>query len=429
MNPKKIIKKLVPRSAFRAIEPIGHAGEAWLNNRRMGSPAKNLKVIGVTGTDGKTTTSLLIYRALKAAGLKAAVLTTSIVDMADGQGEQASPTHMTTASSKVLLQQLAKIAENNPDWVVLETSSHALAQHRVLGVPYSIGVITNLSHEHLDYHGTMERYATAKKRLFKLVQKNKKGLQVGISNADDSLVANFAAITSNPLTYGVESGDLMATDITLRAQGSDFVATIKNDVYHISSQLTGRFNVYNTLAALSVLRAIGLSIPEAEQALARVAPPQGRMMRVDAGQKFEVLIDYAVTPAAIEHALKAVREVVPGKVAIVFGATGDRDKAKRPVMGDIAARHADRIYLTDDETYTEDAATIRKSVWRGIEAANGTKKSREYDDRKQAIAQALKDAKPGDAVLITGLGHQTDRNMGGTLMPWSDEQVVKSIVK
>lgn len=429
MNIRSIVKKFVPRGLFRKIEPLGHLAEAVLWNVRLGFPARGLNVIGVTGTDGKTTTSTLIYRALKASGKNVAMLTTSTVDLLDGQGERPSPTHMTTASSKKLLLQLKQIKNAQPDWVVLETSSHALAQHRVFGVPYSIAVITNLSHEHLDYHGTMARYAAAKRRLFRLSNKNKRGLRVGIANADDATVADFAKVTKNPLTYGIDKGDLRASNIVLKAQNTVFTATVGDDTYKITSQLTGRFNVYNMLAALGVLRAIGLDKDQVEQALATAKPVQGRMMRVDAGQPFEVLIDYAVTPAAMENALKALKEVVPGKVGIVFGATGDRDTAKRPVMGEVAVNYADRVYLTDDETYTEDAAMIRNAVWQGIVSADGESKSWKFDDRAKAIKQALKDAKAGDAVLITGLGHQTDRNMGGKLQPWSDEAVVAKIIK
>jgi len=428
MSLRKIVKVLVPVGLFHRIEPAGHFLEALLWNVVYGFPARGLNVIGITGTDGKTTTSVLLYRCLNLAGKKTALLSTSLVDMLDGQGERPSPTHMTTASSRQLLKLLRSIRAQKPDWVVLETSSHALAQHRVLGVPYSVAVITNLSHEHLDYHGTMERYAAAKRRLFKLVNKNRRGLRVGISNADDALVADFANETAHPLTYGITAGDLRADTIRLLPGSTSFHAVIQDETYKIKTHLVGRFNVYNSLAVLGVLRAVGLKKHDIEHVLGAAQPVAGRMTRVEAGQPYEVVIDYAVTPAALENALMALREVVSGNVSIVFGATGDRDRAKRPVMGEVVAKHADKIYLTDDETHTEDAASIRASVRAGIEKAGGTQKTQEFDDRGEAIARALKDAKKGDAVLITGLGHQTDRNMGGKLVPWNDETVVREAV-
>jgi UDP-N-acetylmuramoyl-L-alanyl-D-glutamate--2,6-diaminopimelate ligase len=429
MNIRKIVKKVIPRGLFRQIEPMGHGAEAALWAARYGFPARDLHIIGITGTDGKTTTATLLYRSLQAAGVRAALLSTATIDLLDGKGERANPTHMTTASSRSLMQMLRAVRAGRPEWVVLEISSHALAQHRALSVPFEIGIITNLSHEHLDYHGTMERYAAAKRRLFERVARHTRGLGVGISNADDPLVMDFASVTPHPVTYGIEQGDLRARKLELAAGKSVFMAESPQGKLKITSQLTGRFNVYNTLAVVATLRAIGLDSKTIQRAVAQAEPPTGRMMRVDAGQAYNVIIDYAVTPAAIESALTALREIVPGKLSIVFGATGDRDRAKRPVMGAVVVKHADRVYLTDDEPYTEDAGKIRAAVMAGIKKSSGTKKTKEFANRAEAIRAALKDAKKGDAVLITGLGHQTDRNVGGKLVPWSDEAIVRASLK
>lgn len=428
MNIRKIVKKVIPRELFRQIEPLGHGAEAALWAARYGFPAHGLRVIGITGTDGKTTTATLLYRSLQAAGVRAALLSTATIDLLDGKGERTNPTHMTTASSRSLMQMLRLVRTGRPEWVVLEISSHALAQYRALSVPFEIGIITNLSHEHLDYHKTMERYAAAKRRLFELIARNRRGLGVGISNADDPLVADFAGVTPHPVTYGIEQGTLRAQKLNLSAGKSVFTAESSKESLKITTQLTGRFNVYNTLAVVAALRAVGLDDQKIQKAIARAKPPAGRMMRVDAGQAYDVVIDYAVTPAAIESALKALREIVPGKLSIVFGATGDRDRAKRPVMGEVAVKHADRIYLTDDEPYTEDPGKIRAAVMVGIKKAGGDKKTQEFADRAEAIRAALKDAKKGDAVLITGLGHQTDRNIGGKLVPWSDETIARQAI-
>jgi UDP-N-acetylmuramoyl-L-alanyl-D-glutamate--2,6-diaminopimelate ligase len=424
MNPRKIVKKLIPTSLFQSIEPMGHLAEAVFHNVTHGFPARNLKVIGVTGTDGKTTTCMLIAQMLRESGLKVAVLTTVSVDYGDGRGPQPSPNHMTTASAGSLVTMLKKIAQHQPDWVVLETSSHALAQHRAWGVPYSVAVMTNVTHEHLDYHKTFERYVAAKTMLFKQCNKNKKGLRTGVVNADDPSADKFMAQINNPVTYGLQSGELQAKDIVSKPAGNTFTATIGDDSYQISSALTGQFNVYNVLATIAVGRAVGLTKHQIEQGIASLPQVPGRMMPVKTGKSFSVYIDYAVTPSALESVLMAAKQIATGKVAIVFGATGDRDQSKRSVMGETVAKLADRIYLTDDETHTEDPTAIRKAVLAGIESAGATAKTHEFDDRGEAIKRAVKDAKAGDVILLTGIGHQTTRNMGGKDEPWSDEQAV-----
>ncbi len=430
MNFRSLIKKLIPRRLFQAVEPFGHKIEAIIQNLIHGFPARKLKIIGVTGTDGKTTTAMLIAQMLRNSGYKVAVLTTVSVDFGDGQGERPSPDHMTTASAGKLLKMLKQIAAHQPDWVVLETSSHALAQHRVWGVPYSLAVMTNVSHEHLDYHKTFQRYVAAKARLFKLASRNKKGLRAGVINYDDPSCQEFIKASHKYLTYGLKGGDLKAVDIKSSTKGNEFTVLADGQNYQITSSLPGQFNVYNALAAVGVGKLIGLDKLQIEQGIASLEQVAGRMMLVrDINQPFSVYIDYAVTPKALESALQACQAVSEGKVSIVFGATGDRDKTKRPVMGEIVTKHADRIYLTDDETYTENPAAIRRAVMQGIVKAGGDSKTKEFDDRGQAIQQALKDAKPGDVILISGLGHQTTRNMDGQDQPWSDRKEVQKVFK
>jgi UDP-N-acetylmuramoyl-L-alanyl-D-glutamate--2,6-diaminopimelate ligase len=424
MNPRRVVKAVIPKKLFRTVEPYGHAVEGGVFNLKNGFPARGLNVIGVTGTDGKTTTCMLIAQMLRNSGQKVAMITTVLVDYADGAGEQPSPTHLTTASVPVLHRMFKKIRANKPDWVVLETSSFALAQHRVLGVPYSVAVMTNMSHEHLDYHKTFERYRDAKVQLFKMAGKNRGGLRIGVVNADDSTAGYFAKAIPKVITYGVKSGDLRAKDIRTTAAGSTFKVAELN----IKLNLPGDFNIYNALAAIAVGRAVGLSNEQIEQGIASLKSVPGRMMRVETSQNFEVLIDYAVTPAALQSALKAVRQTTKGRVIVVFGATGDRDKAKRPVMGGVAAKFADRIFLTDDETYKEDPATIRQAVLAGVIKAGGKDKTTEVDKRGAAIRQAISEAKTGDAILITGLGHQKDRNMGGKLVPWGDAEIARKAI-
>ncbi|HZP55229.1 MAG TPA: UDP-N-acetylmuramoyl-L-alanyl-D-glutamate--2,6-diaminopimelate ligase [Candidatus Saccharimonadales bacterium] len=429
MKTRSLVKAVIPRGLFRRVEPYGHLGEAVVLNAKNGSPARGMRFIGVTGTDGKTTTCFLIHQMLKSSGYKVAMLTTAAVDYADGVGKHPSPTHMTTPDVSALHKAFKKIKAQKPDWVVMETSSHALAQHRVLGVPYSVAVLTNITHEHLDYHGTMKKYRQAKLKLFKLTDKNNQGLRTGVINADDPAANMFKKSITNPITYGVNSGDLKAEHIKTTPKNNSFKVKMQNTELNLTVSLPGKFNIYNALAAAGVGLAIGLHPQQIEKGIASLKQVPGRMTRVEAGQPFEVLVDYAVTPSALKNVLRAAHEVKKGKVIIVFGATGDRDKTKRPEMGEVVARNADRVFLTDDETYTEDPQAIRRAVYEGIKNAGGESKTTEVEDREQAIMQAISEARTEDVILITGLGHQKDRNMGGKLMPWSDIEVARSLIK
>lgn len=426
MHPRRIVKKLIPRGLFQAIAPAGHLTEAIIYNVAYGFPARNMKVIGITGTNGKTTTSFLVHRMLSEAGYKTGLMTT--VAWAVGSEVRPQTQHMTNVPVPLLMKRLKQMKAAGVEWLVLETTSHALVQHRTWGVPYSVAVLTNISQDHLDYHKTMERYIAAKQRLFKLAQRNKYGLQMGIANADDQNGASFAALTQNSIMYGVEAGEMQATDIRMDAGGIAYQVDAWGDTYHITSHLPGSFNVYNTLAAVAVGRAVGLNKEQIEQGIAALPGVAGRMEPVDAGQPFAVIVDYAHTPDALDNVLQALKESTKGKLAIVFGATGDRDKTKRPIMGEVTARLADKIYLTDDETYSEDPDTIRQAVYAGIVQAGGEAKTSVIADRREAIAQAFAEAKPGDTVLLAGIGHQDYRAMGGQKQPWDEREVARELL-
>lgn len=429
MNTRKAVKSLVPKQAFRVIEPYGHWAEAVLAQNRHNFPAKNLRVIGVTGTDGKTTTCSLIAAMLRSSGHQVAVITTASVDYGDGKGEQINPTQLTTGSSAQLSKLLEKIKDNNVKWLVLEVSSHALNQRRVWGIPFYLVVHTNMSHEHLDYHRTFQNYRKAKEQLFKLCNANKKGLRTGIINGDDSTAEYFAKDIKNTVTYSRKKGDLVSKNVSSSLSGNVYDAVSKEATYSIKSSLVGEFNIYNTLATVAVGQAIGLNQQQIERGIASLPFVLGRMMPIEEGQKFKVFIDYAVTPAALENVLKTVRHLSKkGKIHIVFGATGDRDKTKRPIMGKITAKLADYVYLTDDETHTEDPDSIRQAVYDGV-AKKDLPKVQIINERKEAIKAAVKAAKADDIVLITGIGHQTSRNMGGKNITWSDIEVTKKILR
>lgn len=415
------------RTLVEGLKPFLHRCEAVMHHVVRGFPLRGMRVIGVTGTDGKSTTSLMIAQMLRNSGVKVGLITTVHVDY--GNGEEPSPTSQTTPSVGMLLDMFAKMKQNGVEWVVVETSSHALHQGRVWGVPYEIAVMTNVTHEHLDYHGTFEKYRDAKRRLFQQTNRNKKGLQVGLINAEDPSATLFKRDIAHPITYGVEKGDLQARDIKLTQAGSSFTAFYKGKELKIICNIPGRFNVYNSLAAIGVGGAVGLSGEQIEQGIASLTHVPGRMERIDTGKGFDVIVDYAVTAEALKNVLTTVRSTTKGKVRLVFGATGDRDKTKRPDMGKVAAGLADFVYLTDDETYTEDPQAIIDAVYKGVRKAGGEQKTQIIPDRRDAIEWALKDAEPGDTVLLTGIGHQKYRNMGGKKVEWDERDVVLALLK
>lgn len=427
MNPRELVKRVIPKGLFEAIAPWGHLLEAGLYNCRYGFPARGMKVVGVTGTNGKTSTSFIIHRMLNEAGHKTGLMTT--VAWGVGSDIMHETQHMTNVPVPQLMKRLKQMKTEGVEWLVLETTSHALAQNRTWGVPYSVAVLTNITQDHLDYHKTFERYVVAKQKLFKLTQKNKKGLQMGIANADDRNGASFVAETKNSMLYGIEVGEVRATNIKLTPEGISYTAKASDEIYNITSHLPGSFSVYNTLAALCVGRAAELDKQQIEQGIAALEGVEGRMQRIEAGQDFGVIVDYAHTPDALENVLQALKGSTTGTLSIVFGATGDRDKTKRPIMGEVVSKLADKIYLTDDETYTEDPDTIRDAVYAGIVTAGAKDKTIVIPERMDAIREAFKAARAGDTVLLAGIGHQDHRVMAGQKMPWDEREVAKQLLK
>jgi UDP-N-acetylmuramoyl-L-alanyl-D-glutamate--2,6-diaminopimelate ligase len=420
MNFRKLVKKLLPRQLFKRIEPTGHLLEAMLFNLVNGFPARNLKVIGVTGTNGKTSTCFLIHRMLTEAGYKAGIMTT----VAYGVGDSIHPqiAHMTTVSVPQLHKRIKQMKAEGMEWLVLETTSHALAQHRVWGVPYSVAVLTNLTHEHLDYHGTFEKYRDAKKMLFIHANRNRKGLRAGVINADDPQAGEFAKEVANPIRYGVHKGELRAHDIKLSPSGSMFKAVIDDERYDIVCKLPGSFNVSNALAAVGLGRAIGLSKQQIEQGIAALTRVEGRMDPIDEGQDFDVIVDFAHTPDSFEKLFKDLRPVVKGKLICMFGSAGRRDEAKRAIQGRLAGEYCDEVVVTEEDDRDVDGAEIMNQIAEGVEKSG---KKREKDlflvhDRTEAIEFALKRAKKGDTVLFLGKGHEKTIERADGEHPWDE---------
>ncbi len=401
------MKRFVPRDVFMKIEPLGHKLEAILWNVVYGFPGKDLKVIGVTGTNGKTTTSFLLHRMLHEAGYNVGLMTT----VAYGVGGTIQPQmhHMTNVGPRELMIRLKEMKAQGMEWLVLETTSHALAQHRTWGVPYSIAVITNMTHEHLDYHKTFERYVAAKRSMFTLAQRNHRGHQLGIANADDPVTAPFVDETENKLLYGVEKGDVRATNIKLESDGIRYRAVTPTETYDITSHLPGSFNVYNTLAAVCVGQALGLSKTQVEQGIAALDGVEGRMTAIQEGQKASVIVDFAHTPDSFEKLFTDIRPVVKGKLIVMFGSAGRRDEAKRAIQGELAGKYADEVIVTEEDDRDMDGVEIMNQIASGAEKAG---KVRDKDlflvhDRTEAIHFAVSRATSADdTVFLLGKGHE-----------------------
>jgi UDP-N-acetylmuramoyl-L-alanyl-D-glutamate--2,6-diaminopimelate ligase len=408
MNPRSIVKKIVPKKLFKKIEPYGHLGEAVLAQIICGFPARKLKIIGVTGTDGKTSTCSFIKQMLASSGYKTAMMTTISVDYGDGTGEHANPTRMTTVGAFPLVKQLKKIKQAGAEWLVLETTSHALAQHRTWGVPYHLAVMTNLSHEHLDYHGTFKKYKQAKIMLFKQCNRNRKGLKTGVVNADDPHGEDFSKAIKRSISYGIDGGELQAKNVKLRPSGSSYCVTICDEEYDIQCHLPGSFNVYNSLAAVAVGMAIDLDKKQIELGVASLQAVEGRMTHVDEGQSFDVVVDYAHTPDSFEKLFSELKPLVKGRIISVFGSAGRRDEAKRATQGEIAGKYSNVVIATEEDDRDCDGQEILQQIASGVEMA-GKKTGKDLlliHKREDAVAKAIKIAKAGDLVLFLGKGHE-----------------------
>ncbi len=419
---KKLARKVIPKDKLTQAEEAYRLTKAKAAYSLYGKAPQALKVIAVTGTNGKTTTCAFINAMLKSAGYTTAVYTTAFNEIAGNY--TANTSHMTVASSWSVQKFFKKAKKAGAEWVILEVTSHALDQHRIYGVNVDIAVVTNLSQDHLDYHKTMEDYAAAKARLISDFQPKDVVL-----NADDDWFEYFGRKVKKHLhTVGAHKATDQIKEVSLAASGTQFSVVSKKGRVDIAMPLVGEFNVYNAAMAVAVGTIIGIDKQRIAEGIASLEVVAGRLEPVNAGQDFAVLVDYAHTPDALKNVLQAVTSIAHGKIRIVFGATGDRDAKKRPQMGQIAMEYADVIYLTDDETYTEDGDSIRAAVRQGIESAQSSALWYEIADRKQAITQALQDAKKGDVVILAGIGHQDYRNMGGKKQPWDERVVAKEIL-
>jgi UDP-N-acetylmuramoyl-L-alanyl-D-glutamate--2,6-diaminopimelate ligase len=375
-------------------------------------------VVGITGTDGKTSTTHLLSAILQAHGLRTGWLTT--INTRIGDDVRTNAADHTTPEAPLVQHTLAEMVHAGLDVAILETSSHALELERVRGVRYRVGVFTNLSPEHLNFHGSFEAYRLAKRRLFERLPAD--GLAV--LNADDPSSAVMRAATSaRVLTYGLEQpADLTAQNVTLSASGTTFRLASGRV---LGTRLVGRFNVANWLAAHAAASFFGATEDDFEAAVAMQEPVPGRMNLVDSGQPFAVVVDFAHTPQALEKALDTVRSLVPGRVLLAFGLAGGRDFANRPVMGRLAATKSDFFVITTDDPYHEDPAAIAAQIAAGA----GTRRNYLVElDRRAAIGELVARAEPGDAVLLAGKGHEQRMMVGDERRPWNDAREAHAVL-
>lgn len=409
---------------MRQLEEGYRRGRVQLVSAKYGNPAKNLRVIAVTGTNGKTTTVNYINEILKEAGLKTAMFSTALIEI-DGQ-TKLNDLNATVASTERMQQFFRDAKRAKVDYVVLEITSHALHQHKLATVPIEAAVMTNLTQDHLDYHKTMENYAQAKSKLFRGEPK------FIVLNRDDEWFDYFNQFHAGAqkITYGEHDDAEAKIDyFKLYKKGSEATIVIDHQTkLNLATALPGKFNVYNMAAAASTAYLLGMKLTDIVEGVANLEGIPGRFERVAEGSGHDVIVDYAHTPDALEKLLQSVKSVTKNRVILVFGATGDRDKGKRPIMGEIAAKYADRIILTDEESYNEDPQAIRDQVREGIEAGKGSSKMTEIADRHEAIEKALSIAAKNDTVLITGMGHEQYRIVGGERLPWNDGDVVREIL-
>lgn len=410
---RHLLSKLVPQSIKNI---FWHFPQAVLAAYWYGFPGRKLKVVGITGTNGKTTTTTLIGRMLEAAGRKVAVASTIAVRM-NGE-ERVNATKFTTASPWAVQQFLREAVTNDCEYAVLEVSSHALDQYRVWGIHFVVAVITNITREHLDYHHTLEQYREAKEKLFQMAD-------IGVVNLDMVKPETFLQLTEKTWMYSTKekTADVVADDINLDFRGSTFRALATS----FTTTLPGLFNIENALAMIATGQALAVSKEAMQEALRETRGIPGRMELVPNDRGVDILIDYAVTPDSFEKLYTTVSPLkIPGtKMIHVFGACGERDRGKRPEMGKLASENADIIILTNEDPYYEDPEKIIDDIEEGISRKKQNEQYYRIFDRRSAIRKALELSERGDIVLITGKGAEETMAIGNQRISWQERRVIE----
>jgi UDP-N-acetylmuramoyl-L-alanyl-D-glutamate--2,6-diaminopimelate ligase len=410
------------------------ASLAYLSAAFYGLPARRLTVIGVTGTDGKTTTTNLIYHILLAAGIRAGMIST--VNAVIGERVLDTGFHVTTPEAPDVQNYLAQMVEAGITHVVLEATSHGLAQHRVTACEFDLAVVTNITHEHLDYHSSYEAYLAAKARLFTGLADTPVKLhgnyRLGVLNQGDSSYQYLVQCVQKHISYSLHSqADLSAADIDYRSDGLHFFATGGGRDMAISSHLVGEYNVSNCLAAIATtVLGLGLDPQAAIEGIAGLPPIPGRMERIEMGQDFLAIVDFAHTPNALRMALSAARRMAgeTGRIIAVFGSAGLRDRAKRRMMAEVSAQLADFSVLTAEDPRTESLDDILAEMAAGATDGGGAEGRTFWrvPDRGEAIRFAVNLARPGDVVLALGKGHEQSMCFGENEYPWDDRVAMQA---
>ncbi|MBF0590806.1 MAG: UDP-N-acetylmuramoyl-L-alanyl-D-glutamate--2,6-diaminopimelate ligase [Nitrospirae bacterium] len=394
-----------------------------------GNPARDMRVIGITGTNGKTTTSYIIKSILEAYGKKTGLIGT-IHHMIADKGYNASHT---TPQAPDFQMYLKRMHDEGCQYVVSEVSSHALAQRRVDAIAFDAAVFTNLTRDHLDYHNDMEDYFNAKKRLFTELLKPD---ATAIINADNdyatTLCRQLNALSINTLSYGITAkADVMACDIEKTTEGMTFKLRHDGQTYSVKSRLRGYVNVYNTLGAFATGLTLNIPVDVILRGISILQGVRGRLEAVERGQDFSVFIDYAHTDDALDNLIRGVRRLYSGRIITVFGCGGNRDTGKRPMMARIATTLSDFTIITSDNPRGEDPLDIIAQVKAGAIASTSANESNNYDiepDRREAIRRGIHMAEPGDVVLIAGKGHETYQEIKGVRYPFDDREVARTII-
>jgi UDP-N-acetylmuramoyl-L-alanyl-D-glutamate--2,6-diaminopimelate ligase len=404
--------------------PDARVALAVLSAAVLGDPASALQLVGVTGTNGKTTTAYLIEGALAEAGYRVGLVGTVEYRVAG----RAIPASRTTPESSDLQALFRQMADEGCTHAVLEVSSHSLELKRVYGCHFRVAVFTNLTRDHLDFHGDMDRYFAAKRVLFDTLL-HADGH--AIVNLDDDRAAEvIRASRGHVWTFSLQQpADLRAREVTLSLEGTRFLADTPVGSFTVGSPLIGRFNVRNLLAALGAALALGVPPETAIRGVSAVAGVPGRLEPVRAGQDFTVVVDYAHTDDALKNVLETVRDLRPRRIITVFGAGGDRDRTKRPLMGAVAARLSDIVVVTSDNPRSEPPESIIDEVERGMNGGGGAPERHRVVDRREAIARALSMARPGDAVVIAGKGHEPYQELRDRTIPFDDRRVAREILE
>ena len=421
-----LVERPIDVDVPQLIADDSRAALAGVAARFYGHPSAEIEVVGITGTDGKTTTAFLADAILRHAGLTTGMIGTVAVRIGDEVDLHA--TRQTTPESSEIQRYLRSMVEAGAAWAVLEATSHGLDLHRLDHVRFRIGAVTNVTHEHLEHHKTVEAYRKAKAILFERVAAER---GAAVVNLDDPGAAAMIAVSKGAavLSYsaaGHPAADLRAAAIELGSTGSRFTLEFQNERAVVSLPLVGSFNVENALCATGVALAAGLGLEVAAAALDRAPQVPGRLERVEAGQPFSVIVDYAHTPAALEAILRVVRGLHPsGRVIAVFGSAGERDVAKRAMQGAVSARLADLTIATSEDPRGEDPESIVAQVAAGAREAGAVvgESLHSVVDRRQAVRLALSVAEPGDCVLLAGKGHEQSMIWGREKRPWDEATV------